>query len=170
MISTILLTLGLFAQNKPFDPAKERVIAIVTPEAIYIFAGNGAALDWRATFPNNGPSPIPPKPPEPTLSDVGKASKAEAEKLTGPARAKAKDVGAAIRKAGQEVMDNALSKPADVLALIRSKTNAVLGDVAESWKPWGTAVALKMKDANPTTPAAWATLLQDAADGLDQLK
>lgn len=170
MLSAIALTIGLFGQPapKPFDPSKERVIAVITPDAIYIFAGQGAALEWRATFPNNGPGPIPP--PAPSLSDVGKTSKAEAEKLTGAARAKAKDVGAALRKAGQEVMDNALSKPADVLGLIRAKTNAVLADLAPAWKEWGTAVALKMKDANPTTPAGWADLLQQAAEGLEVVK
>ena len=170
MLSAILLTVGLFGQNKPFDPARERVIAIITPDAIYIFAGNGAALDWRATFPNSGPGPVPPGPQPPALTDVGKASKAEAEKLTGAARAKAGAVGAALRKAGQEGMDNALVQPAAVLALVRSKTNAALGDSADTWKPWGTAVALKMKDANPSAPAAWAKLLEEAAAGLEAVQ
>jgi hypothetical protein len=168
MLSAILLTVGLFAQNKPFDPSRERVIAIVTPEAIYIFAGNGAALDWRATFPNAGPGPVPPGPQPPVLTEVGKASKAEADKITGAAHDKAKAVGAALRAAAKEVMDNALVQPAAVLALVRSKTNAALGDSAEAWKAWGSVVALKFKDANPATPAAWASLLEQAAAGVEQ--
>ena len=166
MLSAILLSLVI--GQKPFDPAKERVIAVTTPTAIYIFAGQGNALDWRMTIPVSGPIPPGPGPqPQPELTDVGKLSKAEAEKLPAGPRAKSKDVGAALRKAGQEVMDNALSKPADVLALVRSKTNTALGADADAWKMWGVAVALKFKDANPTTPAAWANLLQQAAEGVE---
>lgn len=87
-------------------------------------------------------------------------------KIPQPARAKAAAVATALRAAQQTVMDNAMTQAAGVMTLIRSKTNAALGDSASAWKDWGIAVALKMRDANPMTPTAWAKLIEQAADGL----
>lgn len=124
---------------------------------------------------NNGPRPPPvppdpePKPPTPT-SDIFKTSRDEAMKIPAASRLKASAVATALRKAQQTVMDNAMTQPASIMSLIRSKTNAAIGEATDDWKPWGIAVALKMKDAGPTTPAAWAKLIEQAAAGLEAVQ